>query len=137
MPFLTETDYGTLIRQEQLHTVTDADLLILTEAELYAQQLIESYLRSRYDVAQVFGAAGADRSALIVTYMVDITLYTVHSRHGRVQMSQKRVDRYAQAIEWLKAISKGSITADLPLLPVTDRKGGLKWGSAPRQEMSW
>ncbi|MCC3159507.1 DUF1320 domain-containing protein [Hymenobacter sp. 15J16-1T3B] len=137
MAFLTPEDYGTQIRTEQLHVITDEDGTVLPKAELYAQQLCESYLRSRYDVAAIFAATGDDRSALLVTYMVDISLYTVHSRHGRAQMPEKRIVRYDQALEWLKAIGKGSITADLPLLPPAERPGGFKWGSAPKQTLSW
>ncbi|GAA4349891.1 hypothetical protein GCM10023185_06960 [Hymenobacter saemangeumensis] len=137
MGFLVTADYGTLIRQEQLDIVLSGTPTALTQAEIFAQELIESYLRTRYDVAAIFGAEGEERSALIVTYMVDITLYTVHARHGRVAMPEKRIDRYDQAIDWLKAVATGKISANLPLLPLEDRTGGFKWGSAPRQTLSW
>ncbi|TGE23524.1 phage protein Gp36 family protein [Hymenobacter metallicola] len=137
MAFLTPADYGTLIKQEQLDTVLQGNATALSGAELFAQEFIESYLRSRYDVAKIFAAAGAERSQLIITYMVDIALYTVHSRHGRVQMPEKRIDRYDQAEAWLKAVAAGKISADLPLLPVAERTGGFKWGSAPQQTLSW
>lgn len=137
MAFLSTDDYGTQIRQDQLDVVLSGNATALPKAELFAQQFIESYLRTRYDVAAIFGATEDERSALIITYMIDITLYTVHSRHGRVQMPEKRIDRYDQAVEWLKAVAAGKISADLPLLPVNERNGGFKWGSAPQQSLSW
>ncbi len=155
MSFLITADYGTLIRQEQLNIVVSDTPESLPQAELFAQECVESYLRSRYDVGLIFGAlpaqaaipadgetpavpATADqRSALIVTYMVDIALYTVHARHGRVAMPEKRIDRYDQAIDWLKAVAAGKLSPNLPLLPVSERKGGFKWGSAPKQDLSW
>lgn len=137
MAFLTADDYGTLIRQEQLDIVVSDKPTALPQAEIFAQEFIESYLRTRYDVAAIFGAEGEDRSALIITYMIDIALYTVHSRHGRVAMPAKRIDRYEQAVEWLKALAAGKIAANLPLLPTDERTGGFKWGSAPKQNLSW
>ena len=137
MAFLTAADYGTLIRSEQLDIVVSGTPAALTQAELHAQEFIESYLRSRYDVVAIFDAVDAARSALIVTYMVDITLYTVHARHGRVAMPEKRIDRYDQAVEWLKAVAAGKISPNLPLLPVEDRTGGFKWGSALKNTLSW
>lgn len=137
MAFLTAADYGTLIRSEQLDIVVSGTPTALTGAELHAQEFIESYLRSKYDVAAIFGAQDAARSALIVTYMVDITLYTVHARHGRVAMPEKRIDRYDQAVEWLKAVAAGKISPNLPLLPAEARTGGFKWGSGLKNTLSW
>ena len=137
MPFLTPDDYGTQITEDKLNIVLQGNTTALLSAELFAQQFIESYLRTRYDVAAIFGATGAARSLLIITYQVDIALYTVHSRHGRVQMPEKRIDRYDQAVEWLKMVAAGKISADLPLLPPAERTGGFKWGSAPQQTLSW
>ncbi|GGF22346.1 phage protein Gp36 family protein [Hymenobacter cavernae] len=212
MRFLTAEDYGILIKQEQLEVVLKDNPTALLKAEVFAQGLIESYLRSRYDVAKIFldvqpwaearqYAAGAvvsygtpsvlyvadratkgekpgvitepaapevaepvadletepeatepapevepiepaweekdPRSAVLVTYMLDITLYTVHSRHGRVQMPEKRIDRYDQAIEWLKAVSNGKLSADLPRLPQKEETGRFKWGSQPFQTLGW
>lgn len=138
MSFLLADDYGPQIRQEQLDIVlSSAPADALPKAELFAQEFIESYLRNRYDVAAIFGAVGEARSQLIITYTVDIALYTVHSRHGRVAMPEKRVDRYDQAVAWLKAVAAGKISAVLPPLPVATAPGRFKWGSEPKQNLSW
>lgn len=138
MGFLTSDDYGAQIRQEQLDIVlSSAPANALQQAELFAQEHIESYLRNRYDVAEIFAATGDARSNLIITYMVDIALYTVHSRHGRVGMPEKRLDRYDQAVAWLKAVAAGKISASLPALPVATAPGRFKWGSEPKQHNSW
>lgn len=137
MAFLTTDDYGTQIRQDQLDVLLQGNTTALPKAELFAQEFIESHLRTRYDVAKIFAATGDKRSDLLITYMVDIALYTVHSRHGRVAMPEKRIDRYDQAVLWLERVAAGKISADLPLLPVADRAGGFKWGSTPQQTLSW
>jgi phage gp36-like protein len=137
MAFLSLDDYGTQIREDQLNVVIQGHPTALPKAELFAQQFIESYLRARYDVAKIFGTTADNRSQLIITYMIDVALYTVHSRHGRVAMPEKRIDRYDQAVEWLKMVAAGKISADLPLLPIDEQKGGFKWGSAPLQTLSW
>jgi phage gp36-like protein len=138
MGFLTSDDYGAQIRQEQLDIVlSSAPANALLQAELFAQELIESHLRQRYDVAEIFAATGEARSNIIITYAVDIALYTVHSRHGRVAMPEKRLDRYDQAISWLKAVAAGKVSANLPALPVATAPGRFKWGSEPKQNLSW
>lgn len=137
MPFLTPDDYGPQIKQDQLDIVLQGNAAALPLAELSAQEYIESFLRQRYDVAEIFAATSTDRSALIITYMVDIALYTVHSRHGRVAMPEKRIDRYDQATAWLKAVAAGRISANLPALPVASAPGRFKWGSAPTQQLGW
>jgi phage gp36-like protein len=138
MPFLTIADYGTQIKEDHLNTILNEDDALRTKAELTAQEEIESYLRSRYDVAAVFSAANDDRSNLIITYMVDLTLYHLWSRHGRVQMPEKRVMRYEQAIDWLKACRAGKVTANLPKLPETDiTRAKILWGGAERLNNDW
>lgn len=137
MAFLTPTDYGPQIKQDQLDIVLQGDATVLPLAELSAQEYIESFLRQRYDVAAIFDATGTDRNALIITYMVDVTLYTVHSRHGRVAMPEKRIDRYDQATAWLRAVAAGKISANLPPLPAATAPGRFKWGSAPTQQLGW
>jgi hypothetical protein len=124
MSFLTAADYGPQIKQDQLDIVLQGNATALPLAELSAQEYVESFLRQRYDVAEIFAATGTARSALIITYMVDIALYTVHSRHGRVAMPEKR-------------IAAGKISANLPALPVAEAPGRFKWGSAPTQQLSW
>ena len=78
------------------------------------------------------------RNALIVTYLVDMTLYHVHSAINPQKIPDLRGIRYEAAITWLKAVSKGSLNPDLPIL--IDESGGtpshsgrIAYGSNPKR----
>ncbi len=133
MAFLTDNDYKTLIKTDILAVVTRQDASIRPAAERIAQSQIESYLRHKYDVQTTFAATGEERSADLVMYMMDITLYHMHSAVSPQQIPDLRVKRYDDAIEWLKAVASGKLTANFPLLPVPETPtGGLLWGSQER-----
>lgn len=59
---------------------------------------------------------GDNRDQQMVTYMIDITLFHVHSRLAPRNVPQLRIDRYTHAIQWLQMAGQGAITASLPLL---------------------
>lgn len=65
---------------------------------------------------------GDNRSQQLVTYLVDITLYHVHSRIAPRNIPDLRVKRYDDACKWLKAVSRGEVTANIPVLQ--PRQGG-------------
>ncbi|MDN4015177.1 DUF1320 family protein, partial [Chryseobacterium gambrini] len=93
-------------------------------AELAAQAEMESYLRQRYNVAAIFSAAGADRNALIIMYMVDIAIYHLHANAAADVIPELRIMRYNAAKDWLKAVAKGDISPDLPEKPDEGESGG-------------
>ena len=115
MPFLTDEDYLSLIKTEIRTVVTDGSGTVQGAAELAAQELMEGYLRQRYNTTAVFSATGANRNPLIVMYMCDIALYEMHSRINPRQMPDIRVKRYDDAVAWLKAVQKGTVDPKLPL----------------------
>jgi hypothetical protein len=65
---------------------------------------------------------GDNRNQQIVMYLVDITLYHLHSRINPRQIPDLRKERYdgnnpqqnGGAIAWLKRVAAGDLTADLP-----------------------
>jgi phage gp36-like protein len=120
MAFLTDSDYQTQIKDAALQQVTSGNQGIIDQCELMAQQEVESYLNQRFDVADIFSQTGEDRSAIIVMYMVDITLYHLHSRITPRNIPQVREDRYNTAIMWLNKVAKGELTPRLPRLTDED-----------------
>jgi hypothetical protein len=62
---------------------------------------------------------GDNRSQQLVTYLVDITLYHVHSRIAPRNIPDLRVKRYDDAIRWSKMAGRGEITANMPLIKPT------------------
>lgn len=126
--FLRIEDYQTYIKGTILTAITQDTANIRTEGELAAQSQMESYLRNRYNVSAIFTVPQVDgqpdytqRNQLIVMYMIDITLYHIHSRSASQDVPEIRETRYNAAINWLKAVAKLEISPDLPLLlPTTE-----------------
>lgn len=114
MTFLTDTDYEVQIRNWVKQIITQYKTDVLLQAELAAQAEMESYLRQRYDVTSIFSQVGNNRNALIVLYMIDIALYHLHSNISADNIPELRIIRYNAAKDWLKAVSKGDISPDLP-----------------------
>ncbi len=131
MAFLYREDYWTQIKDDHLDQVIDANDSLLDDIEIAAQAEMESYLRSKYDCDDIFGAT-ADRNRLIVMYLVDIALYHLHSRIAPRKIPQIRMDRYDAAILWLKAVAKGDISPNLPRYSAEEddqETGGFLFGS--------
>ena len=114
--FIKPTDYNAQIRTQVLNVLTSDTDNTLHLAELAAQEEMESYLRTRYDVAKIFKVdqPAADRSTLIVLYMVDIALYHLHSNITPDNVPEIRYLRYQRAMEWLKKVADGKLMPNLP-----------------------
>ena len=180
MAFLIPSDYATQIKNDLLQVLIRDAPTALASAELSAQSEMESYLRGRYDLPQVFPpvlpwAAGRSHAAgtvvyhgepavvyvagtqgsppdqepgaavvaaepgapapvaaweakdprhpLIITYLVDATLYLLHSRQNPRGIPELRADRYEHVLAWLNLCRQGKISPGLPLLPLTRPDG--------------
>jgi signal peptidase I len=80
---------------------------------------------------------GDNRNQQIVMYLLDITLYHLHSRINPRNIPDLRKERYdgnnatqnGGAIAWLKRVASGDITADLPqILP--QQGVSIRWGNS-------
>lgn len=138
MPFLIETDYEVQIRNWIKQIIIQRKEDVRHQAELASQAEMESYLRQRYNVAQIFSATGENRNALIILYMVDIVIYHLHSNTAGDVIPELRIIRYNAAKDWLKAVAKGDISPDLPEKP-DEGEGGegsgsqvIEFGSNPK-----
>ena len=75
-----------------------------------------------------FAATGNARSAEIVRYYIDLTLYELYSRINPQQIADLRVDRRNAAISWLRDVRDAKMSVDLP--PTTAVTTiGLNYGS--------
>ncbi len=114
MAFLTDIDYDVQIRNWVKQIITQENEDVLHQAELAAQAEMESYLRGRYDVAEIFDQTGTERNALIVMYLVDMVVYHLHSNISPENTPEIRYIRYKAAINWLADVSRGKLTPQLP-----------------------
>ncbi|MBE9468984.1 MAG: DUF1320 family protein [Bacteroidetes bacterium] len=121
MAFLNATDYDVQIRSE-INKIIDpsTEQTKLKRAEDMAIDQIKNYLAGRYNLDLIFVDAPAEgvtdqRDNFIVMITIDITLYHLWCKEGGNNIPQTRIDRYADALDWLKAVQKGAAT-NLPLI---------------------
>ena len=96
-----------------------------------------------------YWTAGDNRNQQIVLYLIDITLYHLHSRINPRNIPDLRKERYngnsptdsGGAIGWLKSVAHGNVQADLPVY--TPQQGlSMRYGNAatfdgPSPNMLW
>lgn len=130
--FVNKEDYGSAIDENLLDDIIDFDDDLLNIAEQEGISEMKSYLNSRYDTAAVFGASGADRNPIVLRYLIDITLYHLHSRINPRKVPELRKDRYKKAMEWLMMVSEQKLNPDLPV-PATGTKDYILYSSNPQR----
>lgn len=133
MAFVTDNDYKAQIKDATLTMIIDGDSTLRNDVELKTLEEMRGYLAVRYDAVRIFNAVGTDRNAVIVMYFIDMVLYHLHSRINPGQVPAVRMDRYDQAIKWLKMVSEGGLAPNLPVV-ATDSDGintnaVVEWGS--------
>ena len=112
--FLSEEDYKIVIDDKAFDIISQSDQTSVGKAEETAIEEISSYLRGRYNVADVFSSEGEERNAIIVMFCADITLYhLISSTPGKMGL-EIREKRYERAVEWLQGVQGGKIVPDLP-----------------------
>lgn len=116
MIWLVDNDLNKLIKAENLSAIIEDDASILADAELATLQEIEGYLSNRYDVPAIWQTVGLDRNAMLVMRACDIMLYHIHSRINPNRIPDLRIDRYNQAIDFLKSVAKGLLSPNLPTI---------------------
>ena len=116
MAFLTIEDYKEVIKGNILTDIIEGDDTLRISAELKAQELIESYLRMRYKVSEIFSRTGLNRNPIIIQFMLDITLYYLHKRINPNQIPDLRIDEFDNAKDWLYKVSAGKLSPNLPEL---------------------
>ncbi|MCX6277676.1 MAG: DUF1320 family protein [Bacteroidetes bacterium] len=139
MAFLTDSDYKSLICNEDLDIVIQSDIDTKTKAELMGIEQMTGYLNQRFDCEAIFTAENGDRNHLVVMFLVDIVLYHLYSSlPNRLGLEQRRI-RYEDALKWLKDVANGLITPPLPTPDLTVATDPLpsNWGCETRKNYSW
>lgn len=136
MAFLTDDDFKAKIKDNILATLLDGDPNIRLTCENDAIAQAYGRLNVRFDVDAIFSASGANRNSELVMYLVDMTLYHLHSRITPGQVPELRAQRYADALEWLKNIASGDWEPNLPKKGDADGDGVddkevIQWGGRP------
>jgi len=114
MAFITEEDLISAIREEELNQLIREDAAASAFAIDAAIEEMKPYLQKYYNVDTIFAQTGDNRNKLLMNFAIDIAIYILISVALPGQDLEDRRARYKRAIDWLKQISKGEITANLP-----------------------
>lgn len=124
--FIQDSDYKKVINAASLAAITQIDNATRLNAESAAIEEVSGYLRSRYNVTEIFSATatqeGDNRNPQIVMICCDVALYHLSASMPQRIGTEVREERYKRAIEWLEAVQAGKVSPDLPL--ATNADGG-------------
>ena len=138
--FINPEDYKVVIGDAAFRTISQADPVLVENAEVEAVEEMSGYLRPVYDTDAVFSASGSDRNRLVVMYTADIALYHMSAALPQKMGAEIRKERYDRAIRWLEGVQSGRIVPDLPLAEdSSDGSGsiGTSWHSSPKLNHDW
>ncbi len=138
--YLTDNDYRQLITADDLEVVQQADATVRESAETAAVEYFKGFLRGRYDVDILFAQTGTARNTVLIQFLIDEVLYTLHSSLPGNMMPDIRVKRKEQLDKWLVQIQKGETQPDFPTIDTvdgTDTGNPVKYGSNKKLGSSW
>lgn len=110
--FITTNDYSASIHAEILDSLIRSNEAALETCEDRAISEMRSYMRTRYDCDAIFSAVGSDRNQLILMRAIDIAIYHAFCIHNPQKISNIRLKRYDDAIDWLKKVQTGEVVID-------------------------
>jgi phage gp36-like protein len=131
--FLTQQDFEKVVKADNLTKILGDNGTLLADMILAAVAEANSYLAGRYDVAAAFAAEGIDRNPILVIRVVDMAVYHLHAAIDPRNVNDLRRDRYAEAINWLKGLSKGDFSINLPVKEVAGQTGYFLYGGNPKR----
>lgn len=111
--FIESAELKTHLYAEQIALIQRDDNTIITAAIDAALQEAKGYLGA-YDRDAIFAAAAEDRNALLLIFIKDIAVWHFLVLCNAGSELELRESRYKRAIDWLKGVQKGDISADLP-----------------------
>lgn len=127
MAYCTQNDILDQISETELIELTDdsdtgvIDTDIVDRAVDDADSEIDGYCNVRYTVP--FSAENGGVPNLIRKFSVDIAIYNLFARRHRVELDRK--ERYDNAVDYLKDVSKGVATLGTDAV-LSDADGGPK-----------
>ena len=123
--FLTPEELKTHLYTENIDIISRNDVTILQAAIDGAIQESKSYLSS-YDRDSIFSASGDARNALLLIFIKDMSVWHFINLCNAGTEMEIRKARYDRAVDWHKAVQKGQVSPDLPV--IIDDKGDSSAG---------
>ena len=132
--FITVEEMRTVIYDHVMDDISENDDSKVLQCIEAAVSEMKSYLASRYDVAAIFAATGNNRDPLILEDTKVVAVWNLIRLSNSELIYEQWRERYDRVIDFMKQVSEGSITPDLPI--ATDAQGNpiikSRFGSNPK-----
>lgn len=129
MTYITLDDFDLVIQQTQLNQLIGSNTAALDIAVEMAKEEVKTYLVQKYKIDDEYLLTGSARNLQIRLSIVDITLFTLHSRIAPNNVPELRQKRYDNTIAWLKACAKGAVTPTLPEVDITTTGARIRFSA--------
>lgn len=127
MAYLSGNDYTLQIQDVNLQQIINSNVAIRENADLLAISEARSYLIQKYDFDAELLKTGTARDPQLLAYIIDISLFHLHSRIAPRNVPELRLTRYENAIAWLKMCAFGDVTPKLT--PISPAQGNrIRYG---------
>lgn len=100
----------TLIQLTDDNQSGDIDSIIVEEAVLYSETLINGYLRGRYTIPIVNVGLDKEPPDILKILAVDLSIYRLYSRRFQTDVPDSISEKYKNSIKILEQIQKGIIS---------------------------
>jgi phage gp36-like protein len=117
--FLDPSEINTHLHLDNVEVITRGDITVVVAAIDAAVSEARGYL-SAFDRDAMFTAQGELRNALLLTFVKDIAAWHLLNLCNAGSDLPLRQSRYERAVDWLKAVQKGNVSPDLPVVPDGD-----------------
>ena len=123
-----------VIYEHVMDDISENDDATVAQCIEAAVSEVKSYLASRYDVASIFAATGNNRNPLILEDTKVIAVWNLIRLSNSELIYQQWRERYDRIVDFLRQVSEGKVTPDLPI--ATDEHGNpiikSRFGSNPK-----
>ena len=138
--YLTVEELYTHLHDETVNAISrDTDAIPIAAIDA-AKSEVKSYLYS-YDIDTEFASEGEKRNPLLLLFVKDVAVWHFVNLGNVCTDMELREKRYDRAIEWLRAVQKGDLTADLPVKTADEDGnaviGQIAYGSNRKREQHY
>jgi len=123
MAFIAKADIEAVIRTAELDQITQSVDAKLDAPIAWAEAIVASKLRHKYNVNQILTETGANRDVVLVNITVALALYKAHLLINPRNVPELRYDEKESAIKQLNSIRDSKDLLDLPLKDADGKRG--------------
>lgn len=133
MTYVDTADFYLIIQPTQLNQLIGSNSNALDIAVEMAKEEVKTYLVQRYKIDEEYALTGSARNLQVRLSIVDISLYTLHTRIAPNNIPELRQTRYDNTIAWLKGCATGKITPSLEEVDISTTGARIRFGGDPKE----